>query len=301
MKVFISWSGTLSHSIAIIIRDWLPNVIQSISPYVSSEDIDKGTRWANDIAGELSTSYYGILCVTKDNIDAPWLNFEAGALSKSIDTSRVSPFLFNVKRSDINGPILQFQSTIFEKEDFRKLIFSIKKADTDCKISDQRLEEIFEVWWPMLKEKLDAIRLVEEPKKSSGSQKQNATEALLEQILEATRNNARAIASQEKLIQRAFLATERPNTQSLHPRHPVFLDLRRSLILLEELSQASDDPAVLTTLSRAIPPIRFILGRSIRGTRYSDAPYTSSERTNLLSLLGSEDEVAPDGDQADNT
>lgn len=99
LKVFISWSGEESHKVALVLREWLPSVIQSITPYVSSEDIDKGTRWASDIAGELDESSFGILCVTKDNLNAPWLNFEAGALGKSVDKSRVCPFLFRIKRS----------------------------------------------------------------------------------------------------------------------------------------------------------------------------------------------------------
>lgn len=41
MKVFISWSGNKSHKVAMIFREWLPSVIQSLEPYVSSEDIDK--------------------------------------------------------------------------------------------------------------------------------------------------------------------------------------------------------------------------------------------------------------------
>ncbi|MDI4656614.1 TIR domain-containing protein [Xanthobacter autotrophicus] len=129
MKVFISWSGELSHKVAMCLRDWLPNVVQTLIPYVSSEDIDKGTRWSQDIAGELADSFYGILCVTDSNIEAPWLNFEAGALSKSMDSANVSPFLINIKRADLKGPILQFQSTIFEKEDIRKLVCSLNRTD----------------------------------------------------------------------------------------------------------------------------------------------------------------------------
>lgn len=92
MKVFLSWSGELSHRVACAFRDWLPSVLQSVSPYVSSEDIDKGARWSTDISKELERSAYGIIVVTHEDIDAPWVNFEAGALSKTVEKSKVSPF-----------------------------------------------------------------------------------------------------------------------------------------------------------------------------------------------------------------
>ena len=77
MKVFISWSGEKSNKIANILREWIPCVIQSIKPYVSSKDIDKGARWSTDIAKELEDSHFGIICITKSNINAPWINIEA--------------------------------------------------------------------------------------------------------------------------------------------------------------------------------------------------------------------------------
>ena len=70
MKVFISWSGDTSFKVAEVLKEWLPCIIQDVEPYFSSADIDKGARWSSDIAKELEAADFGILCVTKDNIDS---------------------------------------------------------------------------------------------------------------------------------------------------------------------------------------------------------------------------------------
>jgi hypothetical protein len=197
MKVFLSWSGELSHKVALTLRDWLPSVIQSIEPYVSSEDIDKGARWSTDIASELADSSYGILCVTKENIHAPWLTFEAGALSKTMDKSYVSPFLFDIKRSEVNGPILQFQSTVFEKEDVRKLLLSLKKADIGEQLTTERLEKALEVWYPDLEKSLNKLIDAQphSPEPEEALQQDLITNQILEEILDLSRVNQKLLRS----------------------------------------------------------------------------------------------------------
>lgn len=198
MKVFISWSGNTSLKVAQIFREWLPLVIQSIEPYVSSEDIDKGARWSTDIAKELEDSTFGILCVTKDNIEAPWLSFEAGALSKTMEKSFVTPFLFDIKRSDVQGPILQFQSTIFEKDDIKKMVKTLNKACGEAGISDVRLDKSFDVWYPTLKKGLNELKEISSHKgtdEEKGTEEIGRSSEILEEILELSRDNQKLLRS----------------------------------------------------------------------------------------------------------
>lgn len=194
MKIFISWSGDISLEVALIFKDWLPSVIQSIKPYVSSEDIDKGARWSTDIAKELESSTFGILCVTKENLKAPWLSFEAGALSRTIDKTFVAPFLFDIKRSEVQGPILQFQSTIFEKDDIKKMVKTLNKACGESNIEENRLDKSFELWYPNLEKSLNKLKnKTSTNEESQENEDITSSSVILEEILELTRNNQKLI------------------------------------------------------------------------------------------------------------
>lgn len=77
----------------------------------------------------MKESSFGLICVTRDNLDSQWLNFEAGELSKYINNTYVAPLLFDVKPSDLKGsPISQFQATSFSKDDMKRLIETLNKA-----------------------------------------------------------------------------------------------------------------------------------------------------------------------------
>ena len=202
MKIFISWSGDTSLEIAKILKEWIPCVIHNVEPYFSASDIDKGTRWSTDIAKELENADFGILCVTKDNLNSSWLNFEAGSLSKAIDKARVCPFLYDLKPSDItNSPILQFQMTNFDREDMYKLFQSINHCLEEHGLEDPRLEKCFNLAWDKMNAELRKIA----PKTEDQSKKKVNQGDMLEEMLELLRSQQILLRNPEKMLPREYL------------------------------------------------------------------------------------------------
>ena len=58
-------------------------------------DIEKGENWDKILSQELEECRYGIVCLTPENINAPWINFEAGAIAKSLD-SKLTTLMINI-------------------------------------------------------------------------------------------------------------------------------------------------------------------------------------------------------------
>ena len=227
MKVFISWSGNKSLKVAQQLRDWLPYVINSIEPYVSSEDIDKGARWSTDIAKELADSTFGILCVTKENFEAPWLSFEAGALSKTMEKAFVTPFLFDIKRAEVQGPILQFQSTIFDKEDIKKMVKTLNKACGDTGITEARLEKSFDVWYPTLEKGLNELKTdSSDSEDHKHSEEPPHSSEMLEEILELSRDNQKLLRNPDTKLYEDIEIVKK-SLDELSARNAMLFDERR--------------------------------------------------------------------------
>jgi len=232
MKVFLSWSGETSNKVALVFKEWLPSVIQSIKPFVSSEDIDKGARWSIDIASELEESKLGILCVTKDNVNAPWLIFEAGALSKIVSSSSVCPFLLDMKSTDLKGPLVQFQSTLFDKEEILKLIKTINnKADQNERLDESAVDKAFVVWWPTLELQLKEIVKSTSHNIDSKKNKEPSLE-MLEELLGLARTNMRILQSPEQFLPKDYIRyVLNPNS---HTNYDSINDQIRGLLMTIE-------------------------------------------------------------------
>jgi hypothetical protein len=190
MKLFISWSKRRSHELALLLKRQLPDIIQEIDPWVSSEDIDKGQRWARDIGQQLGKMNQGIICLTPENLAQPWLNFEAGALAKALDDSRVRPLLLDILPSAVSGPLDQFQATrVSDRTDMRRLVQSLSDA-CNQPLDVQRLDREFERTWP---EMARGIAQIINSSSDTPEVAQRGTEDIVREVLDRIRELQRSI------------------------------------------------------------------------------------------------------------
>ena len=235
-KVFISWSGPLSQKLGESLRNWLPAALQFVKPYFSPEDIEKGAKWSSEISKELETSNIGVICLTRDNTEKPWILFEAGALSKSLEKSRVCTLLFDIDPTDVKGPLTSFQATRFVREDFKRLVAAINAAAGESRLETTIFDSVFDMWWPKLEEDIAAIL------KSTGKgvKKELRSERdILEELLDLTRMNA-SRAARPRIAERAVV------------------DLVEALDELQYILRHENEEIALRILKRLDRPLRHI-------------------------------------------
>lgn len=209
MKVLLSWSGNESKMLAEALRSWLPSVIQALEPWVSSHDISKGDRWLTQLGQQLETNDFGIVCLTPSNLSAEWILFEAGAISKVVESSHVCPLLWNLTPSDLQGPLSLFQATIWDKKEILSLLKSLNSALGDSALDDDRLLKNFEKWWPDLEASVASIEETERTIQPRDDRD------ILEEVLSTVRGLARTSARLEPR-QKVETRTERILVRPAH-------------------------------------------------------------------------------------
>lgn len=185
MKIFISWSkeNSTSHSVANALYDWLPDVIQGVTPWMSTHDIQSGELWGDMVNKQLEENYYGVLSITPQSMHAPWLLFEAGALAKLVDKSRVCPYLSNMTTTGLTGPLTQFQSRISDKEGTSRLVHDIN-THLENPVSQERISRSFERCWPEMDQ---LLKKAHDQDADIASEPVRTDRELLEELLTLTR------------------------------------------------------------------------------------------------------------------
>ena len=188
MRIFLSWSGDQSRAVAKILADWIPDVLVGVQTWMSDHDIQAGSRWAEELGGELERCQFAVACLTPENTHSPWILFEAGALSMAIGRPKVVPYLFKVTPANVEFPLAQFQSVDASQEGTFKLIESINSI-RENPLDAIRLQRVFKRSYPELSESLAKIPTARLQPKAGRTDRE-----LLEEIIGLLRATSKATA-----------------------------------------------------------------------------------------------------------
>jgi hypothetical protein len=237
--------------LAEVLCDWLPAVLQSVKPFFTPSDIEKGARWGKDISQELEVSMFGIFCMTQENLTRPWIMFEAGALSKRVDSSRVCPLLFGVESTDLEGPLVQFQASPFSELEVKKLVRTMNAGLGEQRLDDAVLNSVFEMWWPKLNEKVS--KTLEKHAAKPDARSSRSDRDLLEEVLQLARLNASRSPKSRP--------SERIDGSAM--AHAF-----KHLLVAFEHGALIEDGELLNTLKEVFAPLRFVADKAIFDAKY---------------------------------
>jgi hypothetical protein len=133
----------------------LPKIIKDVQPILSTE-FQKGTEWSGLLLRDLKEASTGIVFLTPENMDAPWIHFEAGALATAVGNrgGDLFTYCYDFDPSRLAGPLSAYHSTIATKEDTRRLILDVCTA-----LHRKRPDEgTYSAWWVDLEKALDNIQ-----------------------------------------------------------------------------------------------------------------------------------------------
>lgn len=259
LKVFISWSGERSRQLAQALHSWLPLVLHYVKPWLSDADVSAGDRWATVVAKELETSNFGIICVTPENLNSPWILFEAGALAKTMQGAKVIPLLLNLEFSDISGPLAQFQAKKGDREGLEEIITSINKS-SDPGIPDDRKSQLFTALWPEIERKIKAI-----PHEAAMAKHMRPSHEILEELV----SSVRGLEARYREIESSVRDVGPRSRSSRRHFHPMMIEE-----MMHMMHVSDNDPISLLmlagTLRDEFPWLAEVISEAYREIRTGD-------------------------------
>ncbi len=187
LRIFISWSGKQAETIGQGFREYLPDVVNAVDPFISGSDIDKGSRWDEVLTGNLQESPCAIVCLTPESLNAVWVAFETGAISRATGgpesaRARVWTYLVGLDKKDLQlSPFATYQSTASTEEETFRLIKSINQLSPDVVLADSLKRKFDLVFWPKFSDVLRTAREI--PAQSIGTVKVSEQDILSEVLL----------------------------------------------------------------------------------------------------------------------
>src|SRR5262249_31011467 len=114
------------------------------------------------IESQLAGAYCGLVCLTPENRDSAWINYESGWLSGRMverghsTRGRVIPYLFELKNSDLPSPLAALQAAEATEDGTWRLCKSLHQLKSGSQ-ADPPFQQRFDGVWPNLAKELESI------------------------------------------------------------------------------------------------------------------------------------------------
>jgi hypothetical protein len=247
MKVFISWSGARSRATAELLRDWIKCVLQATRPWISTRDIDRGALWFSEISDQLKDTSVGVVCLTNENKNKPWILFEAGALAKGLSSNRVCTFLVDLKPADLEDPLAQFNHTLPDKDSMWELVRTLNGCLGLNGLDERILDQVFATYWNQFETKFKILLKDYQPTEKP---EPRSEKNLLAEILDNTRFLGNRIRNLEVKLGETSSDSTAEQTSNLPSRSA----LEPSIRFL--IKQGISDESIIKSVSTAYPNTR---------------------------------------------
>lgn len=158
-KIFISFARENSKEIAKALKNVLETKVFAgfnLECFVSDLDIASGEDWWIKIRKELKSCKMGILCITKENLNAPWIYYEAGAMVAQ--NLSVIPLLISCDFQALSSTPIKNQATNFyDQAKFLEMLCIIKRKMGFNTLTDDQVKTLGKVAYSNLKTELEPV------------------------------------------------------------------------------------------------------------------------------------------------
>lgn len=198
-NVFFIWSGERSQAISLALRDLLRSTVQGVN-YFHSDDMEGGALWRYALEEELTSSDFGIVCLTPENRFERWPHFESGLILQAGGKERVVPYLFDLTPANLEPPLGDLQTRQANREDTLRLALQVGQLRETH--DEEAVREVFDAYaWEQFR---DRIENLPEPEEAGGEDEEEESaeprrivskiDELLERVRRLDKSEAERVA-----------------------------------------------------------------------------------------------------------
>ena len=150
LVVFISFSGEQSERLGNWLVSWIQKLFPEVTVYFSNQyPSGGGGPYIDHIRDYMAEASAAAFCVTAENVNSNWINYELGLASASPNLKSILIITLGIKPSDLPTPASLYHVAQFSKPVIEQFLTAIaKSARYDVPLFHRQ----FESAWPQMED-----------------------------------------------------------------------------------------------------------------------------------------------------